>query len=253
MANILTSSKFLKEIQDIFFRIFQHLTKNSKFRKKIVEFPNFLGKFVVCLNNFKKSRTNPHIFKYCVFILFFLIREDKFYIPGETTENAKLRKFLLNKGLFLILFDCVVYSNNDKEIKNEIVLNDFGTEDYELQLSILKRKYGKQIDFLSIDKRLNDQIIQIKELELRKTRKLALHLEREKSPKTKSGDLDSSIVINDSIELEFPIDIKFKILFKNSVTKKFINFIVEILIKRYSNRISKLVQEEEIHKEVDNF
>lgn len=105
------------------------------------------------------------------FKLLFSIMDDSnkyVYIPGETKETQKIRKYMIEKGAFICLLFMNKFSENDK-IKNftnmERFLNNLTIEDLELQEEIFSEQINQNNsenlnnDNLNFDKYKNLEFI----------------------------------------------------------------------------------------------
>ena len=96
----------------------------------------------------KNLDINSYVF--AIKVLFFLIKEERYYLPGETLNNVKMRKSLFKTHILFLLYDGLNWEKNDGKVKEDLnsklQLDDFHLDDYEFQIGFLKKNFPDEVD-----------------------------------------------------------------------------------------------------------
>lgn len=156
--------------------MFENLLKFSKVKYKIIKLPYFLKiLFNSLVEREKLLSPNKNLdinsFVFAIKVLYFLIKEERYYyLPGETLNNLKLRKSLFKTHILFMIYDGLNWEKNDtknkEELNKKLQIDDFHLDDFEFQIAFLKKNFPLEVDDNDNDVELNDYKNKIKSINI---------------------------------------------------------------------------------------
>ncbi len=100
------------------------------------------------MDDHKALDINSYVF--ALTVLYSLIKEDKFYFPGETLNNVKLRRSLFKTHMLFFIYEGLcseeINGKTKEELQAKIKLDEFKLDDFEFQYEYLRNQFPNEVE-----------------------------------------------------------------------------------------------------------